>query len=128
MKIFFISIVLFIGFNLHAQTSSLLVDRLCQSWKLLKMEENGTVKTSDPTLNDYRIIFKNDMSVMQGLQPDGFISGTWKLDEPNMSISITDKQTKVIYTVKIIKITTDELILQDLQENNSVMMYYIKSL
>lgn len=127
MKSFIILIFVFTTAGIHAQTTSLLSDRIAHSWKLVKMEENGITKPNDPTLNDYRLIFKNDNTVKQGLQPDGFINGTWTVNEASMIISITDKQTKVKYDVKIIKITADEMILQDLSQQDSMMMYYQKA-
>ena len=107
----------------YSQTDLLQV-RLVHSWKLIKMEENGVARPSDPTLTDYRLIFKSDFTVQQGLIPDGLINGTYTVDDANMIVTITDKQTKVDYKVKVIKITTDELILQDLSDKNSMLMYY----
>lgn len=62
--------------------------------------------------------------MQQGLAPDGFIPGTWTLDEAKNEVVITDKSTKVSYTMKIIKLTTDELVLQQIEDSRTLIIYY----
>jgi len=119
-------IVCFIS-TAHAQTSDPLFNRLCKSWRIVKIEDNGQAQQSDATQADYRMVFNTDSTMLQGLAPDGFIQSRWKVDEKNMIINISDSQTKSLYHLRIIKITNEELILQNLDESRSLIIYYKSS-
>lgn len=112
---------------LYAQTADPLFNRLCKSWRIVKIEDNGQAQQSDATQADYRMVFNIDSTMLQGLAPDGFIQSRWKLDEKNMIINISDSQTKSLYHLRIIKITNEELILQNLDESRSLIIYYKSS-
>ena len=117
-------IFLLFSVRIDAQTSSVLEDRLCKSWGLVKIEDGTKTQNADDAQKDYRIIFNQDHTVQQGLAPDGFIPGTWTLDEAKNEVVITDKSTKVSYTMKIIKLTTDELVLQQIEDSRTLIIYY----
>jgi hypothetical protein len=116
--------LLFLFSNADAQIPNPLFERLCKSWGIVKLEDNGHVQKSDEAQADYRLVFNKDSTVLQGLAPDGFIAGTWKIDEKKMIITISDKRTDSSYRLKIIKISNEELILQNLDESKSLVIYY----
>ncbi len=128
MKLFRICIVfafVFLSFEtINAQSTDLLFNRLCKSWRILKLEDNGQVQPSDNAQADYRLVFNKDSTMLQGLAPDGFIQSNWQLDEKNMLIIINDKRVNSIYHLKIIKLTNTELILQNIDDSKSLVIYY----
>ncbi len=132
MKIFNCSIkaivsifFLFLTINTQAQGSTAVTQaRLCKSWGLSKIEDGTKTQVADEAQKEYRLIFNKDFTVQQGLAPDGFIPGTWQLDELSSNITITDKSTKTSYKMKIIKLTTDELLLQQNDDVRNLIIYY----
>jgi len=97
---------------------------LCKSWGLSKIEDGTKTQIADEAQKEYRLIFNKDFTVQQGLAPDGFIAGTWTIDETGLFITITDKSTKTSYKMKIIKLTTAELVLQQNDETRTMIIYY----
>ena len=103
MKASFTGIILFITFLLSSYflpaqpPISPLFNRLCKSWAIEKLEDNGQAQKADDAQLDYRLVFNADSTMMQGLSPDGFIPGKWKLDEKNMVITIKDTKTNNTY-------------------------------
>jgi hypothetical protein len=61
---------------------------------------------------------------MQGLTPDGLIPGTWSLDTKTMIITVKDNKTGSSYKMRIIKISSDELILQTVDDDKALVLYY----
>lgn len=120
----FIFFLLF-SFSSHAQgTTDVMEARLCKSWGLVKIEDGTKTQVADEAQKEYRLVFNADHTVQQGLAPDGFIPGTWTIDETGSTITITDKTTKTSYKMKIIKITTDELVLQQVDDSRTMIIYY----
>lgn len=116
---------LFFSFNTMAQGSTNVMEaRLCKNWGLVKIEDGTKTQVADEAQKEYRLIFNTDHTVQQGLAPDGFIPGTWTIDEAGSTITITDKTTKTSYKMKIIKITTDELVLQQVDDSRTMIIYY----
>jgi hypothetical protein len=115
---------LFISIQSNAQTTDVITDRLCKNWGLIKIEDGTKTQVADEAQKEYRLIFNKDNTVQQGLAPDGLIPGSWKLDETNSFITIIDKSTKTSYKMKIMKLTTDELILQQVEESRTLIIYY----
>ena len=114
-----------ISFSSKAQgTTDVTSARLCKSWGLVKIEDGTKTQVADEAQKEYRLVFNADHSVQQGLAPDGFIPGTWTIDEAGTTITITDKTTKTSYKMKIIKITTDELVLQQIDDTRTMIIYY----
>lgn len=107
-----------------AQSADPLFNRLCKSWSLIKLEDNGQVLPSDEAQSDYRMVFNKDSTVLQGLAPNGFIQSKWQLHEKDMLIIIRDLRTNSTYRLKIIKLTNQELILQNLDDSKSLVIYY----
>lgn len=116
---------LFLSFSSKAQVNTDVMEaRLCKSWGLAKIEDGTKTQVADEAQKEYRLIFNKDFTVQQGLAPDGFIPGTWQLDETGSNITITDKSTKTSYKMKIIKLTTDELVLQQNDDARTMIIYY----
>lgn len=125
LKTIIICLFLFLSFNSKAQVNSdVMAERLCKSWGLSKIEDGTKTQIADEAQKEYRLIFNKDFTVQQGLAPDGFIPGSWTIDETGLFITITDKSTKTSYKMKIIKLTTDELVLQQNDETRTMIIYY----
>ncbi len=125
LKTIIICLFLFLSTNSKAQVNSdVMAERLCKSWGLSKIEDGTKTQIADEAQKEYRLIFNKDFTVQQGLAPDGFIPGTWAIDETGLFITITDKSTKTSYKMKIIKLTTDELVLQQNDETRTMIIYY----
>lgn len=125
LKAIIICLFLFLSTNSKAQVNSdVMAERLCKSWGLSKIEDGTKTQIADEAQKEYRLIFNKDFTVQQGLAPDGFIPGTWTIDETGLFITITDKSTKTSYKMKIIKLTTDELVLQQNDETRTMIIYY----
>lgn len=125
LKTIIICLFLFLSTNSKAQVNSdVMAERLCKSWGLSKIEDGTKTQIADEAQKEYRLIFNKDFTVQQGLAPDGFIPGTWTIDETGLFITITDKSTKTSYKMKIIKLTTDELVLQQNDETRTMIIYY----
>lgn len=125
LKAIIICLFLFLSTNSKAQVNSdVMAERLCKSWGLSKIEDGTKTQIADEAQKEYRLIFNKDFTVQQGLAPDGFIPGTWAIDETGLFITITDKSTKTSYKMKIIKLTTDELVLQQNDETRTMIIYY----
>ncbi len=122
-----VAVFFFIILSLKSQaqlTSEVMKSRLCKSWGLSKIEDETKIQIADEAQKEYRLIFKKDFTVEQGLSPDGFIPGTWSIDELGSNITITDKTTKTSYKMKIIKLTTDTLVLQQADNTRTMIIYY----
>ncbi len=125
LKAIIICLFLFLSITTKAQVNSdVMAERLCKSWGLSKIEDGTKTQIADEAQKEYRLIFNKDFTVQQGLAPDGFIPGTWAIDETGLFITITDKSTKTSYKMKIIKLTTDELVLQQNDETRTMIIYY----
>lgn len=125
LKTIIICLFLFLSITTKAQVNSdVMAERLCKSWGLSKIEDGTKTQIADEAQKEYRLIFNKDFTVQQGLAPDGFIPGTWAIDETGLFITITDKSTKTSYKMKIIKLTTDELVLQQNDETRTMIIYY----
>lgn len=125
LKAIIICLFIFLSNTTKAQLNSdVMAERLCKSWGLSKIEDGTKTQIADEAQKEYRLIFNKDFTVQQGLAPDGFIPGTWTIDETGLFITITDKSTKTSYKMKIIKLTTDELVLQQNDETRTMIIYY----
>lgn len=125
LRTFAVFVFVFLSYeNTNAQSTDLLFNRLCKSWSLLKLEDNGQVQPSDAAQAEYRMVFNKDSTVLQGLAPDGFIESKWRLDEKSMIIIISDKRINSTYHLKVIKLSNEELILQNLDDTKSMIIYY----
>lgn len=104
--------------------SSVLTNRLCKSWRMEKLVQGDKEVIADNAVGDFMLIIQHDHTVQQGMYPDGLIKATWSLDEAAMVISIKDNETNILYLMKIISVTRDELVLQDPSATDGVTIYY----
>lgn len=104
--------------------SSVLMNRLCKSWRMEKLVQGDKEVIADNAVGDFMLIIHPDHTVQQGMYPDGLIKATWSVDEPNMVISIKDNETNIVYPMKIISVTRNELVLRDQAAANGVTIYY----
>ena len=106
IKVFFLAFAFTFFFSAQSFSQTPLMDRLCHTWVLQAMDDGTGKKNVDDAQRDFRLIFNKDMTCKQGLQPDGLISSSWKLDEPNMMITIVDVATQKTFSLKILFIQT----------------------
>jgi len=89
-----------------------------------KLVQGDKEVIADNAVGDFMLIIQHDYTVQQGMYPDGLIKATWSLDEPGMVISIKDNETNILYPMKVISVTRDELVLQDPSATDGVTIYY----
>jgi hypothetical protein len=88
------------------------------------MVQGNKTTSPDNALSDFVLIIKPDHTVLQGMNPDGIIKGTWSLEEENRILIVKDDETSSSYKMKIISCTADELVLQDVTSEPSLTIYY----
>jgi hypothetical protein len=112
--------------QLSAQTISANTSRamICHAWKLQMMEVNGVKQTPEYIQSTYLIQFDTNYTLQQGIPPDGMIHAKWKWDLNQNIITITDSATDKLYHVKILQLTAQNLILQDLDEKERSLIFY----
>ena len=127
-KLAFVLALLFIKIILpHVATAQIddqpLIDRLCNKWTIDHIESKGQVEKRNTEI-EFKFILRKDSTLLQGLYPDGMIPSHWTLDKKNMILDIKDDKTSMKYRMKIIRISVDELILQDLSADDYTLIYY----
>ncbi len=113
---------LFLAFYSQAQ-NQVVLNRLCKSWRLTKIINQST-NTSEEAPQNFKMIIRSDHTLSQGMFPDGVIHSTWQLNEQTMVFTITDVKTKFISQLKVMRITSDELQLQESSSDMPVILYY----
>jgi len=98
--------------------------RLTKTWKLTSLEQEGKAAQPDQSQNDFVLIINSDHTVKQGMYPDGLIGGTWSVNEKEMLLTIKDETMNQQYKIKIVLLTADELILQDLTNTSALKIHY----
>ncbi|MBX7107174.1 MAG: hypothetical protein K1X61_00870 [Chitinophagales bacterium] len=105
-------------------TASVLSDRICKNWKMIRLEEVKKSLATDQAAGEFVMVLHPDHTMVQGMYPDGLIPSTWEIDEQQRMLSIKDKQTGLVYQMKIIKLTAAELVLQDQSAASGLTIYY----
>lgn len=117
--------LLFLPFLASAQTgSSVLVNRLCKQWRMEKLVQGEKEIIADHAVGDFLLVIHPDHKAEQGMFPEGLIQATWKLDEDQRIITISDTQTHIDYPMKILSVTAGEMVLQDQSVPGGVTIYY----
>jgi hypothetical protein len=103
-----------------------LKNMLCKKWVQDKIEDNGTLVPHDDNndASEFDLIFSEDGTVQQGMFPDGYIPGTWTADDKQMTITISDLSVNTSYSIKILRISEDQLIVQYPEGGHLLTMYY----
>jgi hypothetical protein len=121
---FFTAVAFFICVTFSASAQNqVLINRLCKSWVLTKVNHTGT-KTIEQAPPNFKLVIHADHTLEQGMFPDGVIKSTWSINEQSMMLQITDQKTNLQYNLKVLRITGDELELQDNNNNEPVIIYY----
>lgn len=89
-----------------------------------RLEEVKKSLSTDQTVGDFVMMLHPDHTLEQGMYPDGLIRSTWEIDEQNRMLSIKDNQTGLVYKMKIVKLTSSELVLQDQSVDSGLTIYY----
>jgi hypothetical protein len=106
------------SFFASAQTDpEILKQRLCKTWAL--------VSEGSTSPEDFIMIIHPDHTVQQGMLPNGLIPGRWKAEAAEMILTITDETTDQVFTMKIVSLTPDELLLQE-RESSALIRYRAK--
>ncbi|MEO6167753.1 MAG: hypothetical protein ABIO46_08040 [Chitinophagales bacterium] len=101
-----------------------LANRVTDSWRMEKMIQGNKSTVADQSMGDFMLIIHADKTVEQGMSPDGLIKGTWTIDEQSRLLTIKDNETEMVYKMKIITVSADELVLQDQSVTAGVTIYY----
>lgn len=112
------------GISLAQTDSSILNERIAKSWKMDKLMQGNQVIQSGQSAGMFIIMFHRDHTMEQGLYPDGLIKSTWTADDANRIISISDLETGVVYKMKVLILSTDQLVLQDASNPGGITIYY----
>lgn len=104
--------------------ASVLTNRISKSWKMEKMMQGSKATSNDEAMGDFVLIIHPDHTVEQGMYPDGLIKGTWSIDEQKRILSIKDVETAIVYDMKIVSVSADELILEDQSSTGGLTIYY----
>lgn len=120
----FLISVFFLAADAQTSNQSVLSDRLCKTWKIEKMIQDGKTSKPDNALSDFVLIIHPDHTVQQGMNPDGLIKGSWTLDEKNRVLAVKDNETGTTYQMKVLSVSTNELVLEDQSPNSSLTIYY----
>lgn len=89
-----------------------------------KLMQGNQVIQSGQSAGMFMITFHHDHTMEQGLYPDGLIRSTWTADDANRIIAISDLETGVVYKMKVLVISTDQLVLQDASNPGGITIYY----
>jgi hypothetical protein len=100
-----------------------LMNRLCKSWSLTTIQ-NITRQTAETAPANFILNIKPDYTMEQGILPDGIIQSTWSFNEANMILTVSDIKTKMNYELKILRITNEELELQDNTTGEQIIIHY----
>ncbi len=103
--------------------NQVLMNRLCKSWNLIKIN-NTITKSIETAPANFKLVIHSDHTLEQGMFPDGVIKSTWTMNEQSMTLNITDINTNLQYNLKVLRITGDELELQDNNNNEPAIIYY----
>lgn len=113
---------LFLASLAQAQ-NEVMLNRLCKFWSLTKIVNQETNKTEEAPPG-FKMIIRSDHTLSQGLFPDGVINSTWELNDQTMILTIIDVKTKFVSKLKVLRITPDELQLQESSSDAPVILYY----
>jgi len=126
LRCFFV--VAFILFTVQAFSQSVnstpLKNMLCKKWVLDKLEDNGAVVPRDADAAEFDMIFNQDGTVQQGMFPDGLITGNWVAHDDKMTVDISDISVSTSYSVKILRLSEGQLIVQYPEGSHLLTMYY----
>lgn len=129
LRCFFIGF--FILFSVPAFSQSVnptpLKNMLCHNWILDKLEDNGAVVPRDADAAEFDLIFTQDGTVQQGMGPDGLISGNYVPHDDSLTVSISDISVNTSYSLKILRISQDQLIVEYPEGTHLLTMYYHRS-
>ncbi len=101
-----------------------LKERISKTWQMEKLVLGNKVTSGEQGEGAFLLILHADHKVEQGLYPDGLIKGTWSVDEEKRLLSIMDNETAVVYRMRVITVTDEELVLQEYDGGNGATIYY----
>jgi hypothetical protein len=105
------------------QTTDNFDSLICKEWKLVSYEEQGEKFPPAPDQKNDRMIFYNDHRV-KSIETGNIQNGIWQYDATKKTLSVVDNQTKEKATMKVLKITSDECVLEYKDpEGNLLIMY-----
>jgi hypothetical protein len=110
-------------YSVASAQSQVVLNRLCKSWSLNKIV-NLALNTSETAPPGFKLVIRKDHTLSQGMFPDGIIESTWQLEEQTMTLIITDVKTKFVTKLKILRITTVELQIQESESDTQTVIYY----
>jgi len=108
------------------QTNTNINSLICQEWKLVFYEQNGEKFPPAPEQENSRMIFYLDHKV-KSIEPDNIQNGVWKYNSTTQLLSITDNETAEIATMKVLKLTKKEIVLEYKAPDGIPLKMYLES-
>ena len=121
-------LVIILSFLASAQAQQTIPDnpiatRFVNGWKLQRIQTADGLQDQVPAV-EFRMIVTADGILQQGLYPEGLFESQWKFDVLRMQIYMSDFRTNASYTLHILKLTRNQLVLEAVERNERTLMYY----
>lgn len=104
-------------------------DLLCKIWKLEKYQEaDGKIYPIPAEMkNDY--LTYNCDGTMESIEQEGLVKGKWTYNEDTKTITVTQSTNKnypAKVEIRIIKLTTEELVVEAKDAGGATLVMYMK--
>jgi len=70
------------------------------------------------------LILSPDGRMQQGLYPEGLVQSTWRFDPMRMVLHVQDVNDANAYTLRVVSLRRNELVLQTEELGERMLMYY----
>jgi len=98
--------------------------RLCNgTWKLQRLQSATGMQEQSPAV-EFRLILSPDGRMQQGLYPEGLVQSTWRFDPMRMVLHVQDVNDANAYTLRVVSLRRNELVLQTEELGERMLMYY----
>ena len=74
---------------------------------------------------EFRMVVESNGSLTQGLYPEGMFESTWQWDGLRLTVRMTDLQSSVTYSLRVLQLTNDRMILEAIENGERTLMYYL---
>ena len=112
--------------TIFAQSITDIDSLICHEWKLVLYEEDGDKFPPAPNQKDNKMIFYNDQKV-SSVEGNKIQNGVWKYIPNSKLLTITDTETGEIANMKVLKLTSKEMVLEYMDpDGNPLKMYSVR--
>lgn len=124
--LFLFSVLLLVAFAATSQSlpTNPLSVRFVKSWRLDRVQTRDGMQTQ-PSMIEFRMVVESNGSLTQGLYPEGMFESTWQWDGLRLTVRMTDLQSSVTYSLRVLQLTNDRMILEAIENGERTLMYYL---